>query len=129
MWRTFMAAACAGAALMAPPALAEQRRAAQPAAYEVLEADARIPFRSQINGFRPVEDAVLLRVGVNHWYRAGLEPTCARDLRFAESLPLVDRGRTGVDKFSHIIVNGRPCYFDSFDRIADPDAPAAEPAQ
>ncbi len=103
--------------------------AAQPA-YAIEQADARLPFSSTaVRGYRVGEDgSLLLEANRNRWYRAELNAGCRSDLRWAFHIGLrAGGGADTLDKFSSAVIDGRRCQFQSFDRIADPDAEA--PAQ
>lgn len=117
-----LALAIPGLAL-ADPAQADPAPAASPAfAYVVIEENARIPFGAhRINSWRVGRDgSLLLRVGVNDWYRATLIGPCERDLRFEEFVVVQSPPGGGVDRFATAIVDGRRCPFQTLDRIADP---------
>ncbi|MFZ4121536.1 MAG: DUF6491 family protein [Caulobacterales bacterium] len=118
---------CAGA-----PAVAEEHATAAAAApsaqaitYTVLEEDARIPFgASQVDSYRVGRDgSLILRVGVNRWYRATLYAPCARDLRWENDIALVSGGGgNSIDRFSYAVVDHNRCQFRTLDRIEDPRA-------
>jgi hypothetical protein len=132
----FAAAALASMALIAPLAVAQDDPTAAPAqeeatqeeqapfAYTVIEENARIPFGPRrINSYRVGRDgSLLLRTGVNDWYRATLFAPCARDLPWEHEIVIGDRSAGSVDRFSFAIVDGVRCQFRSLDKIEDPRA-------
>jgi Family of unknown function (DUF6491) len=123
-----------GLALLAAPVAAAQDATppqSEPAAeeteqqafaYTVIEEDARIPFGPRrVNSYRVGRDgSLLLRTGVNDWYRATLFAPCARDLPWENQIAIGDRSHTSIDRFSFAIVDGQRCQFHTFDKIEDP---------
>jgi hypothetical protein len=113
-----IAAGVIAAALLAAPASAEDDAAAN---YTVIEEDARIAFASSISGFeRPQDDVLLIRVGANRWYRAKLNGLCGRDAVFDQTIYFRTRGPTGVDRWSHVVIDDRVCGIEALDRIENP---------
>lgn len=113
-----IAAAILGVTMLAGPAAAEGE--AQPA-YTVIEQDARIAFASSITGFeRPQDDVLLIRVGANRWYRATLGGLCGRDAVFDNTIYFRTSGPSGVDRWSHVVIDDRSCNIESLDRIENP---------
>lgn len=125
-------AACAAA--LAASGCATSQDAAQtqaPVTYTVVAADASIPFATTtISNYRvgkDVEHSLLLEAG-SRWYRAGLEPSCSRDLRWEQAIAFKADATDRLDKFSSVLIDGRRCRVLALDQIVDPDAPAAPPA-
>ena len=124
----FAAAALTAFAVAAPLATAQDDTPAQTEeaddtfAYTVIEENARIPFGPRrINSFRVGRDgSLLLRTGVNDWYRAELFAPCARDLRWENHIAIGDRSSSSVDRFSFAVVDGQRCQFHRLDKIEDP---------
>ncbi len=122
----FAAAAAAALSFTAPTAIAQTEDSTTHEeaafAYTVIEENARIPFGPhRINSFRVGRDgSLLLRAGVNDWYRATLFAPCARDLPWENDIAIGDRLSSSVDRFSFAIVDGQRCQFHSFDKIEDP---------
>jgi hypothetical protein len=123
----------AGAALtlaVSAPAFAEE---APSPAYNVLEADTRLPFATtRVSGFT-VDDnnALILHAGPSRTYRAVLWSSCDTDVRWAREHIAIDARPNGtLDRTGTIIVNGRRCPIESFDRVeriaAEPSAEDAE---
>lgn len=91
--------------------------------YEVVRADATIPFSSTVNNFRVGLDRSLLLDGPGgRWYRAQLQEPCKSDLRWEQTIALADRSMSSVSKFTDVIVAGRRCQIISLDEIANPKA-------
>ena len=75
-----------------------------------------------IENWRPAKDGSLLVEARNGtWYRATFHGPC-HDLKFAQQIGFVTDGTGTLDKFSSVLVDGRRCWFRSFERIESPDA-------
>ena len=116
-------AVCAVLATVAPAAAKDTRAAEGGHQYVVIEENATIPFGRQINGYEVPrgDNAILFRVGINHWYRATVSRFCASELRFSNRVAAIEPGSGGsLDRFGHVQVRGQYCYFYSLDRIENP---------
>ncbi len=129
MSRTIIIAVACAAALAASGCATSQEEAAAPVTYTVVEADASIPFASRaIRNFRVGKDAehsLLLEGANSRWYRATLESTCSRDLRWEQAIAFKADATDRLDKFSSVLIDGRRCRVMALDQIADPDAAIA----
>ena len=125
MSRTLFAAACVALAACATA----PEEAAAPVTYTVVEADASIPFASRsVRNYRVGKDegpSLLLEAGNDRWYRATLDESCSRDLRWEQAIGVRYDATDRLDKFSSVIIDGRRCTIKALDRIEDPDAPTA----
>ncbi len=135
--KTIIAAACASVALVTACATAAETQGAAeaPVTYRVIQADAEIPFAGQtVQGFEVGEDrSLILRAGVNRYYRATLWEPCARELRWREAIALGPLPTGKLDRFSSVSVAGYTCPIRTLDEIAPPGeaaapTPAAPPA-
>ena len=83
--------------------------------------EASIPF-VRLNGirdFRPAgDDVVYLQDRAFKWYRASLYQPCFR-YRHVNKIGIYDRGNS-VDRFSSLLVDGRPCRIASLVRSDGP---------
>lgn len=74
-----------------------------------------------IENWRAGRDGSLLIEARNgNWYRATFHGSC-HDLKFAQRIGFVTDVVGNLDKFSSILVDGRRCWFRSFEQIPDPD--------
>lgn len=114
----------AALALTAGVASAEPARVAAAApAYQVIEADAHIPFaHTRVNGYEVGADrrSVIIRTGVRGYYRATVREPCAGDLRFGHRIGFSTSGTSSLDRWGTLFVNGHRCPIQTFDRIAPP---------
>lgn len=114
----WLAAGLMAASVCAAPALAQGEAQRT---YTVIEQDARIAFPSSISGFeRPQDDVLLIRVGANRWYRAKLGGLCGRDAMIDHTIHFQSRGPTGIDRWSHVVIDERVCNIETLDRIENP---------
>lgn len=72
------------------------------------------------------DEALLIEGRRGQWFRATFFSPCP-DVRFANTIAFVTDTTGDLDKFSSIIARGRRCYFDSFERVPDPDAEPGRP--
>ncbi len=94
-----------------------------PVAFTVIESDVTVPFADvRIRDYQiGRDDSLILRAGVNRWYRATIWEPCASDLRWAYDRIGLDTHPSGsLDKFSTVIVRGRRCPIRTLDRIERP---------
>ncbi len=129
MSRNFILAAACAAAFALSGCATSREVAEAPVAYTVVAADASIPFASSaIRSYRvgkDVEHSLLLEGGASRWYRATLEPSCSRDLRWEFAIGFKTDATDRLDRFSSVLIDGRRCRVIALDQIADPDAPPA----
>ena len=75
-----------------------------------------------IENWRAGRDGSLLIEARNgNWYRATFHGSC-HDLKFAQRIGFVTDVVGNLDKFSSILVDGRRCWFRTFEQVPDPDA-------
>ncbi|MEZ6022730.1 MAG: DUF6491 family protein [Hyphomonadaceae bacterium] len=113
-------AAMTSAAFADPPPVQEE---AAPA-YNVLEADARLPFSSLLLRSYQVarDDSLILRIGADRWYRATVWQSCKNDLRWEQRIGFDTGPSQTLDRFSAVYVDGNRCPLESLDQIEEPDA-------
>lgn len=109
-WSQKLLAAMALAVLAAGSAAAADRAAIRFADYGGIE------------NWRAAEDGSLLVEARNgKWYRATFYGACP-ELRFETAIGFVTDSLGQLDRFSSVVVDGRRCWFRSFEEIEDPDA-------
>ena len=119
--------ALAALALLSAPASAQEEQQAEseqaPVTFNVIESDVRVPFADvRVRDYQVGrDDSLILRAGVNRWYRATIWEPCASDLRWALNHIGLDTTPSGtLDKFSAVIVRGHRCPIRTLDRIERP---------
>lgn len=117
--RCVLALAALGA--FASAAAADVKAPAAPV-YKVIKEDATIPFANRrVNDFqRGMDGSLLLRAGVNEWYRVEVWQPCKSDLRWEHAIALRSNPSGSFDRFSRVFVDGNHCAIDRIDRIEDP---------
>jgi len=120
-------AALAAFALLTTAAYADQVPAAGAEeevapVFNVIEADARLPFSGRVmRGYQVArDDSLIVRVGSDRYYRATVWEPCARDLRWDEAIGFDTGPGDTLDRFSMVVVRGNRCPIESFDQIAEP---------
>jgi hypothetical protein len=130
-----MIAAGAALALLTGVAAADEP-AAQAAAgesaspYTIIEENAHIPFANRrISSFRVgIDRSLILRVGASRYYRAELDTSCARDLRWEIGIGVRIPANGTLQRSDTVVIDGRRCFLHSLDEIADP-RPAEQAAR
>jgi hypothetical protein len=112
------------------PAQDTTQAAADAPGYAVIRHDVAIPFALRtITGYRVGEDRSLIIDALgNRFYRAELEPLCARELRWRHAIGVVPDPSGTLYKNNYVIIDGRRCYIYTLDEIADPRPPDQEKA-
>jgi hypothetical protein len=117
------AALLAMAMIGAAPVWADAKKAEGAAPiYKVVKEHASITFADRrVNDFQRGEDgSLILRAGVNDWYRVEIWQPCRSDLRWEHRIALRSNPGGSFDKFSRVFVDGTQCAIDRVDKIEDP---------
>ncbi len=115
--------AMAMAMIGAAPVWADAKKAEGAAPiYKVVKEHASITFADRrVNEFQRGEDgSLILRAGVNDWYRVQIWQPCLSDLRWEQRIALRSNPGGSFDKFSRVFVDGNHCAIDRVDKIEDP---------
>ena len=77
------------------------------------------------------EKGIYIQSTDRHWYYASFISPCL-DLPFAQTIGFRTTPPLPMDKFDSVLVRGRPCFFQTFDKVPGPPSnnppkPAAPP--
>lgn len=125
---TLIAGGLAAADEPTTEAAAASEEAASP--YAVIEENAHIAFANRrISSFRVgLDRSLILRVGASRYYRAELDESCARDLRWEIDIGVRIPANGALQRGDTVVIDGRRCFLHSLDEIADP-RPAEQAAR